>query len=183
MLFRSEVTVNETAASMGQNEVATYWYSGTWPRRGRYPGLVGKVPCQDGWVVVFGLGRWDSICRAFRCPELASDERFALVPDRIAHWQTALQLLADAARALTRDEIVTAAQRERATVEHINTLADLRQSPHLAQRQFWRPAAQGEAGPAIALGPMFRVRSRPAWVTAPARRAGAREAGHEESGA
>jgi crotonobetainyl-CoA:carnitine CoA-transferase CaiB-like acyl-CoA transferase len=178
-----EVTVNETAASMGQNEVATYWYSGTWPRRGRYPGLVGKVPCQDGWVVVFGLGRWDSICRAFRCPELASDERFALVPDRIAHWQTALQLLAEAARALTRDEIVTAAQRERATVEHINTLADLRQSPHLAQRQFWRPAAQGEAGPAIALGPMFRVRSRPAWVTAPARRAGAREAGHEESGA
>jgi crotonobetainyl-CoA:carnitine CoA-transferase CaiB-like acyl-CoA transferase len=189
-----EVTVNETAASMGQNEVATYWYSGTWPRRGRYPGLVGRVPCQNGWVVVFGLGRWDSICRAFRCPELASDERFALVPDRIAHWQTALKMLADAGRSLTRDEIVTAAQGERATVEHVNTLADLRQSPHLAARQFWRAAAEGDAategdagaggdgGPAITLGPMFRVRSRPGWVTAPARRVEAREAGHQGSG-
>jgi crotonobetainyl-CoA:carnitine CoA-transferase CaiB-like acyl-CoA transferase len=170
-----EVTVTETAASMGQNEVATYGYSGTWPRRGRYPGLVGKVPCQDGWVVVFGLGRWDVICRAFRCPELAADERFALVPDRIAHWQTALAMLAEAARGLTRDEIVTAAQGEHATVEHINTLADLRRSPHLAQRQFWREAGAGDAGPAIALGPIFRVRSRPGWVTAPARPAEAGE--------
>ena len=170
-----EVTVTETAASMGQNEVATYGYSGTWPRRGRYPGLVGKVPCADGWVVVFGLGRWDVICRAFRCPELAADERFALVPDRIGHWQTALGMLADAARGLTRDEIVTAAQGEHATVEHINTLADLRRSPHLAQRQFWREAGAGGAGPAVALGPVFRVRSRPEWVTEPARPAQAGE--------
>jgi crotonobetainyl-CoA:carnitine CoA-transferase CaiB-like acyl-CoA transferase len=154
---------------MGQNEVTTYWYSGTWPRRGRYPGLVGKVQCQDGWVVVFGLGRWDSICRAFRCPELASDSRFALVPDRIANWPEALRLLAGAARSLTRQEIVTTAQGEKATVEHINTLDDLRQSPHLAQRQFWRATAGDGAGPAIALGPMFRVRSRPGWDTAPAR--------------
>jgi crotonobetainyl-CoA:carnitine CoA-transferase CaiB-like acyl-CoA transferase len=170
-----EVTVTETAASMGQNEVATYGYSGTWPRRGRYPGLVGKVPCRDGWVVVFGLGRWDVICRAFRCPELAADERFALVPDRIAHWQTALAMLADAALGLTRDEIVTAAQGEHATVEHINTLADLRRSAHLAQRQFWREAGAGDAGPGVALGPIFRVRSRPGWVTAPARPAEAGE--------
>jgi crotonobetainyl-CoA:carnitine CoA-transferase CaiB-like acyl-CoA transferase len=170
-----EVTVSETAASMGQNEVATYGYSGTWPRRGRYPGLVGKVPCRDGWVVVFGLGRWDVICRAFRCPELAADERFALVPDRIAHWPTALALLAGAARGLTRDEVVTAAQQEHATVEHINTLADLRRSAHLAQREFWRDAAPGDAGPGIALGPMFRVRSRPGWITAPARPAQARD--------
>jgi crotonobetainyl-CoA:carnitine CoA-transferase CaiB-like acyl-CoA transferase len=170
-----EVTVTETAASMGQNEVATYGYSGTWPRRGRYPGLVGKVPCADGWVVVFGLGRWDVICRAFRCPQLASDERFALVPDRIAHWQAALGALADAARGLTRDEIVTAAQGEHATVEHINTLADLRRSEHLAQREFWREGASGEGGPGVALGPVFRVRSRPGWVTAPARPAQAGE--------
>jgi crotonobetainyl-CoA:carnitine CoA-transferase CaiB-like acyl-CoA transferase len=179
-----EVTVNETAASMGQNEVATYGYSGTWPRRGRYPGLVGRVPCRDGWVVVFGLGRWDVICRAFRCPELAADERFALVPDRIAHWRTALAMLADAARGLTRDEVVTAAQAEHATVEHINTLADLRRSAHLAQRGFWREGAPGDDGPGIALGPMFRVRSRPGWITAPARpaEAGSAEAGSAKAG-
>lgn len=177
-----EVTVTETAASMGQNEVTTYWYSGTWPRRGRYPGLVGKVPCADGWVVVFGLGRWDVICRAFRCPELASDERFALVPDRIAHWQEALALLAEAARGLTRDEVVTAAQGEHATVEHINTLADLRRSEHLAERGFWREAEPGAGGPGVALGPVFRVRSRPGWVTAPARPAQAGEGGLRASG-
>jgi crotonobetainyl-CoA:carnitine CoA-transferase CaiB-like acyl-CoA transferase len=92
-------------------------------------------------------------------------------------------MLADAARGLTRDEIVTAAQGEHATVEHINTLADLRRSEHLAQRQFWREAGKGGTGPGVALGPVFRVRSRPGWVTAPARPAEAREAASRESGA
>ena len=163
-----EVTVAETAASMGQNEVTTYWYTGTWPRRGRYPGMVGKVRCKDGWVVVFGLGRWDSICHAFQCDELASDARFMLVPDRIANWQLALRLLGRAAESLTREEVVAEAQRRHATVERVNTIDDLLRSAHLAERGFWREPAGAETGPSRALGPMFRLRSRPGWVTAPA---------------
>ena len=164
-----EVTVAETSASMGQNEVATYWYTGTWPRRGHYPGMVGKVRCKYGWIVVFGLGRWDSICHAFRCDELASDTRFMLVPDRISNWQLALQLLGQSAEGLTREEVVSEAQSRHATVETVNTIDDLRQSPHLAERGFWRPPAGDGTGPGTALGPMFRLRSRPGWVTEPAR--------------
>ena len=164
-----EVTVAETAASMGQNEVATYWYTGTWPRRGYYPGMVGKVRCKDGWVVVFGLGSWESICHAFGCDELATDARFMLTPDRIANWQLALRLLGQAAERLTRESVVSAAQRRHATVEQVSTLEDLRQSPHLAARGFWRAPAGDASAPGAALGPLFRLRSRPGWVTAPAR--------------
>ena len=72
-----EVSVAETAASMSQNGATVYNYNGQWQRRGEYPGLMARVRCRDGWVVVFALRHWKELCDAFGLPEMASDPRYA----------------------------------------------------------------------------------------------------------
>lgn len=158
-----EVTVSETAAAMGQNEVTTYWYNGTWSTRGRYAGLIGRLQCRDGWVVVFGLSHWPEICRAFGSVELTDDPRFASTSARLKHWDTALGLLQEHAHQLSSRAVVALAQADGAMVESINTLDDVVGLDHLAERRFWRTIAT-PGGERRALGPLFRVGGdRPLW--------------------
>jgi crotonobetainyl-CoA:carnitine CoA-transferase CaiB-like acyl-CoA transferase len=132
-----EVVVAEVAASMAQNGSTVYQYNGTWARRGKYRGLLARVQCADGWVVVFGLRHWSDLCDAFQVPELAEDPRFKPPAARMQNWPAAVAILAERARSRQADDIVAAAQINKACVEKMNTLGDVVHWDHLAARHFF----------------------------------------------
>jgi crotonobetainyl-CoA:carnitine CoA-transferase CaiB-like acyl-CoA transferase len=158
-----EVAVAEVAASMQQNGSTVYHYNGTWARRGKYRGLLARIPCADGWVVVFGLRHWADLCEAFQTPELAEDPRFKSPAARMENWPQAIAILSERARHRPAGDIVRAAQAKKACVETMNTLRDVVHWDHLAARGFLdHLASDGEE--LLVLAAPWRMSESGRWV-------------------
>jgi crotonobetainyl-CoA:carnitine CoA-transferase CaiB-like acyl-CoA transferase len=153
-----EVSVAETAASMSQNGATVYNYNGQWQRRGEYPGLMARVKCRDGWVVVFALRHWKELCNAFGLPEMASDPRYASPATRTENWSSALAAFRDAASEMDADDLVFRAQSGKGCVERMSTLGDVLGSEHFAARGFLRSHDQE-----MRLGPAWRLTKSREW--------------------
>ena len=153
-----EVSVAETAASMSQNGATVYNYNGQWQRRGEYPGLMARVRCRDGWVVVFALRHWKELCDAFGLPEMASDPRYASPGVRTQNWSSALAAFEEAASQMRADDLVQRAQSGRGCVERMNTLEDVLSSEQFVARQF-----VGSEGQELRLGPAWRLSGSSEW--------------------
>lgn len=161
-----EIAVAEVAASMAQNGSTVYFYNGTWARRGKYRGLVSRIPCSDGWVVVFGLRHWPDLCNAFGLPELAADERFQTPSLRMENWPSAIALFTERARGLRAADVVAAGQARKACVEMINRVEDVLAWDHLAARDFLgHQEWDGER--LLVLGPPWRMADGGPWQTTP----------------
>jgi crotonobetainyl-CoA:carnitine CoA-transferase CaiB-like acyl-CoA transferase len=155
---RVEVSVSETAASMSQNGATIYNYNGTWQRRGDYPGLMERIKCRDGWVVVFALRHWGELCTAFGLPEMATDPRYANPSRRTKNWSSALAAFTEAASKMAADDLVERAQAGKGCVERMNTLEDVLRSPQYLARGFVR-SEEGE----LKLGAAWRLTGSPGW--------------------
>lgn len=162
-----EVTVAETAAAMAQNGATVYDYNGTWARRGKYRGLIARIQCADGWVVVFGLRHWPELCTAFNCAELADDPRFATPAARTDNWNSAIAMFRERSRNRPAAEIVDTAQAGKACVEHMNNLQDVLGSTHLQARGFFRRQPQDDES-FLVLGPAWRMSESSRWSAGPA---------------
>jgi crotonobetainyl-CoA:carnitine CoA-transferase CaiB-like acyl-CoA transferase len=162
-----EVAVAEVAASMAQNGSTVYEYNGTWAHRGKYRGLLARIQCADGWVVVFGLRHWSDLCDAFRTPQLAEDPRFKSPAARMQNWPEAIAILQEHARSRPADEIVATAQRNKACVEKMHTLGDVLSWDHLAARHFLDHLdLDGEK--LLVLGAPWRMSVSSRWTVRPA---------------
>jgi crotonobetainyl-CoA:carnitine CoA-transferase CaiB-like acyl-CoA transferase len=153
-----EVTVAETAASMAQNGATQYNYNGSWQGRGEYPGLMERLKCADGWVVIFALRHWPEFCAAFGVPELAADPRFATPGSREGNWAEALAAFRSVAAQRRAAELVEPAQAGKACVEQMNALADALDSRHFGERELFR-----REGKVLGLGPAWRLSATPLW--------------------
>jgi len=158
-----EVAVAEVAASMAQNGSTVYHYNGTWAHRGKYRGLLARIQCADGWVVVFGLRHWSDLCDAFQTPELAEDPRFKSPSARMQHWPDAIAILSERARRRCADDIIDAAQANKACVEKMNTLSDVVHWDHLAARQFL-DHRQSDGEELLVLAAPWRMSESSRWV-------------------
>jgi CoA:oxalate CoA-transferase len=153
-----EVTVAETAAAMAQNGATQYNYNGSWQGRGEYPGLMERLKCADGWVVMFALRHWPEFCAAFGLPELAADPRFATPGSREENWAEALAAFRSVAARSRAEELVEPAQARKACVEQMNALKDALESRHFGAREFFRREEN-----ALSLGPAWRLSATPFW--------------------
>ena len=153
-----EVTVAETAAAMAQNGATQYNYNGSWQGRGEYPGLMERLKCADGWVVMFALRHWPEFCAAFGLPELAADPRFATPGSREENWAEALAAFRSVAARSRAAELVEPAQARKACVEQMNALKDALESRHFEAREFFRREEN-----ALSLGPAWRLSANPFW--------------------
>jgi crotonobetainyl-CoA:carnitine CoA-transferase CaiB-like acyl-CoA transferase len=153
-----EVSVAETVASMSQNGATVYNYNGRWQRRGEYPGLMARVQCRDGWVVVFALRHWKELCNAFGLPEMASDPRYANPAVRTENWPSALAAFEDAAAEMAADDLVYRAQSGKGCVERMSTLGDVLGSEHFVARGFL-----GSDDHEMRLGPAWRLTGSRDW--------------------
>jgi crotonobetainyl-CoA:carnitine CoA-transferase CaiB-like acyl-CoA transferase len=168
-----EASVMESCAAMAQNLVTFASYSGTSLTRRAYPGMMGMFQCRDGWVVLFALQNWPGICEAFGIEEFAADERFLSYAGRTANWPAAMELLSAASIGLSVEDVVRIGQANRVTVSRVATVAELRDSPHLAARAFWRSTTDASGRCRALLGPMFRPSAWPETTAAAAPALGA----------
>ncbi|MEU6262903.1 CoA transferase [Saccharopolyspora shandongensis] len=151
-----EVSVYESCAAMAQNLVTQYSYSGTWPTRLRYDGMVSTIRCQDGWVVLFAYLHWPTICRAFDVLHLVDDPRFQDIESRARNWDELAGLLQDAAHDLNCDRIVEIAQQGKVAVSKVNTLEDIVGRPYYEER-LWVSAPSGSRPEIPRLQPAFFI--------------------------
>jgi CoA:oxalate CoA-transferase len=153
-----EVTVTETVSAMAQNGATQYNYNGSWQGRGEYPGLMERIRCADGWVVLFALRHWPELCAAFGLHDMADDPRFATPGVREENWEAALAAFRAVASRTPADELVERAQAGKACVERMYTLEEVLTSQHYAARGIFRTDEK-----AFDLGPAWRLSATPLW--------------------
>jgi CoA:oxalate CoA-transferase len=153
-----EVTVTETVAAMAQNGATQFNYNGSWQDRGEYPGLMERIKCADGWVVVFALRHWPELCAAFGLDDMAGDPRFATPGIRQENWDAALAAFRAVASRTRADDLVERAQAGKACVERMYTLDEVLASPHYAARGIFRIGEK-----VLDVGPAWRLSATPAW--------------------
>lgn len=151
-----EAVTAEATAAMGQNLVTQYSYSQTYATRKAYPGMLGQMECQDGWLVLFAIRNWPAICEAFGVPEAADDPRFNTPVGVRRNWPAAMDLLKSRAHLLRVDETVARLQAGKVSSERILTLAELLEVDQFRSRGFWKyePLKPDRVR---ALGPSFRT--------------------------
>jgi itaconate CoA-transferase len=121
-------------------------------------------PYLDGKVFL-GLQNdreWVAFCeRVLGRPELATDERFATNPDRVARDGELTLIIEGALRSLTPDEVVARLDEAGIASARLRTPAEFAAHPQLAARNRWREV-ETPAGPVQALLPPVSVPGREA---------------------
>jgi len=141
-------------------------YGGQEPRRtaARHASISPYGPYLGGQVFL-GLQNdreWADLCeRVLGRPELATDERFATNPDRVAHDGELTQIIEDALGSLTPDEAVARLDAAGIASARLRTPAEFAAHPQLAARDRWREVGT-PAGPVQALLPPVTVPGREA---------------------
>ncbi|MGW5366652.1 CoA transferase [Actinopolymorpha pittospori] len=151
---RLYVSVHEAAASMEQNFSTQWAYSSTIAGRGEWNRPKGRVRCRDGWMAFFASNRTRrELFHALGAAHAADDPRFT-------DWLAFVRNIADAcalfnagAAALTQQEILAAAIRDKLILSPMRRLDELFSEDHLVARGYWRTGP----GSRTALGPMWRL--------------------------
>lgn len=148
-----DISVYEACAAMAQNLVAQYSYSGTWPERARYGGMVKMIRCKDGWLVLFAYFHWPAMCRAFRVPHLLDVERFQSIEGRTENWEELSDLLQEAARELSVEEVVGIAQSGKVAAAKVASITEILEDPYF-QENLWA-AHTGDSSEGASLASAF----------------------------
>jgi crotonobetainyl-CoA:carnitine CoA-transferase CaiB-like acyl-CoA transferase len=136
------------------NQALNYLVSGVSPRRmgNTHPNIVPyqPFPVTDGYVVI-AVGndaQFARLCRLLRCGDLAGDKRFATNPERVAHRETLVPLLAARTRAYSREELLDKLEANTVPAGPINTIEDVFRDPQVRHRGMARdlPAPGTEHG-------------------------------------
>jgi crotonobetainyl-CoA:carnitine CoA-transferase CaiB-like acyl-CoA transferase len=148
---RVDATLFEAMAAVGQNLVSTYSYNGLAENRDRYPGFLAQLRCADGWITLFAIRNWPTLCHVFGHEEWLTDPRFAVQGDRLANWPVVVDLMQQNAAGRKCDELVAALQAGRVSAERIATVDGLVHGGQWAARH-----VLGEAGDGAGAQPVMR---------------------------
>lgn len=101
----------------------------------------GPFPAGDGKTVMLGLQNereWKAFCeQVLQQPELASDERFASNPKRVAQRSTLYALIEQAFSSLTAAQVVQRLEAAQIANAQVNTMAEVWAHPQLQARARW----------------------------------------------
>jgi len=101
----------------------------------------GPFPCGDGKTVMLGLQNereWKAFCeQVLQQPELATDERFASNPKRVAQRSTLYELIVQAFSNLSAAQVVQRLEAAQIANAQVNTMAEVWAHPQLQARERW----------------------------------------------
>lgn len=93
----------------------------------------------DGWIYVNVVPAfWDALVVFLDRPELAIDERFLTNDLRMQHRSALNEIVAHTLLPLTRNEAAVRAETARVPAGVVQTMAEVLDDPHLAERDFWQ---------------------------------------------
>jgi crotonobetainyl-CoA:carnitine CoA-transferase CaiB-like acyl-CoA transferase len=135
-----DLSLLDTMVGILANQGLNYLVSGSSPQRlgNAHPNI---VPYQafaalDGTITV-AIGndaQFQRVCTLLDLPQLAADPRFAGNPDRVAHREVLIPLLAAAIGRRRRDELLQALERQEIPAGPVNSIAEVFADPQVIAR-------------------------------------------------
>ena len=105
----------------------------------------GPFPAGDGKTVMLGLQNereWKAFCgQVLQQPALASEERYASNPKRVANRADLYETIVQAFATLTADEVVQRLEAAQIANAQVNTMAEVWAHPQLKARERWTEVA------------------------------------------
>ncbi len=168
---RADVSLVEALAVHTAGQLSEYVYRGGVARReARIKGGLRMVPASDRFVYcapgAVASMRMDGIAVLLDEPRLA-EERFQTAEGRMAHYEEFVELFVPPFQSRTAQEWFERAEAMHMTFALVQTVEDLFGCPHLAAREFWRPAQAGSV-PIQIVGRPFRSVGGPEPASRPA---------------
>jgi crotonobetainyl-CoA:carnitine CoA-transferase CaiB-like acyl-CoA transferase len=171
---RVDIGMLDSTAALLTYQAAIYFATGRAPARmgNKHPTIVPyeTFDAADGDLVV-AVGNddlWQRFCRAIGAADLASDPRFAMNRDRIAHYDELRPRLADRLRTRTRIEWIDALRAEGVPCGAVRDVAEVLEDPHLAARRMIEAVEHATVGGVRVLGVPIKLSDTPGTVrTAP----------------
>ncbi len=130
-------------------------------------GMVGAIggvlPCTDGYVAISPRedAQWARWLEVMGNPSWATDERFVTREARQGHSQELWQLLSEWTSQYSKHEVARMGQEKRIPCFPVNTVADLLEDGHLAEREFFVELDHPAAGPLRYPGVAYRFSNSP----------------------
>jgi crotonobetainyl-CoA:carnitine CoA-transferase CaiB-like acyl-CoA transferase len=152
---RADISIHEilaTSMDRGGTNLVSYQYSGALYFEPRPPQRstalpVGVYPCADGYIhIILQLQWWPRFCTMIDRPDLVNDEH--LVPNLldINYAPEVDAIFFPWVLGKTKQEAMEAGQAVGVPVAALNTMRDVIEDPHLAERKFFVNVDHPEAG-------------------------------------
>lgn len=148
---------------------------------GRIPGRIGNryesaypydsFTCTDGSCVI-GVANnklWHLFCDIMEQPELAEDEKFCNVPDRVENHEELHRIVSEWAAVHTMTEVVDSCLNAGVPAAPIYNTAQVKADPHIAgDREMFVEQDHPKAGKVVVTGSPLKMSGTPVDLTAPA---------------
>ena len=138
------------------------------------------LPAPDGWFMVnITPNFWAQFTRMIGRPELsAAGHPWSVSENRVRDADEIDRVILDVLGSWPKQRVFAEGQgRWRIPAAYLQTMREVLDDPHLAERGFWHPATEGSGEPVMVPGSPYRIHPNPqasAGATAPARGAGGR---------
>jgi len=131
--------------------------------------------CRDGWVYAGALldSHWRKLAAVLGRPELATDERYATLPARLARRDELDEMLGAWCRERTRSQVAAALAEAGLTAAAVLTPAEMVDDPHVRARGTISSVRQSSGGEVQIEGPAAKLSRTPLGVRSPAPELGA----------
>jgi crotonobetainyl-CoA:carnitine CoA-transferase CaiB-like acyl-CoA transferase len=135
---RVETNMYEGQLNMLNYMFVDYWRTGIEPVRMGTRNKMGQpneaFPTSDGWICIIAANQaaWNRFCAAIGREELATDERFCTLADRLAHPDELYEEISKATRAMSTADCERCLQEARVPCAPVNTFGDVTAHPQFA---------------------------------------------------
>lgn len=137
------------------------------------------IPCKDGeiWLQIIRPGKtgeeeWDAFCRFVGAPELSEIEVFRSELSRAELWESLEPLITKYTREITKEEFRRSSSELGLTIAPLNSVEEVVNSSHLADRDFFVEAEHPETGKIKYPGAPYKFSKTPWMIKRPAPRLG-----------
>lgn len=129
----------ETATAMAFPYLQRYLYNGLDRRRDKPDMPSGQVLCRGSWICIWVYSnRYQRLCEALGIEDCLTDPRFADLRERSGNWPAFFDRVQEVVADRDPEEMVAELQALDIISARAYRASELRGSPHLAARGYWR---------------------------------------------
>ena len=157
----------DTIVAFNANQIVSYFCSGRIPIR--YGNAHAQVvpyevfPTADGHIIlaIGNDGQFKRFCEIAGCPELANEERFKTISQRIVHRAELIPLIAEVMRTRSKQEWIAALEEATVPCGPINNMKEVFEDPQVRHRELRVDIPHPSGGTAPVVASPMRLSATP----------------------